>query len=90
MKLFVLCIDHWRGRNITVHPSMEAALGEAAIFARQWWHEAFPYNSTPPEDDERAVDLYFDKRLDDETYQINECEMDVESPQAGARDPDAG
>ena len=58
----VVTIEHKHGTNVSVHPNRESAVAEAARFVREWWDEVAIASEMdePPEDNEEAVNLYFD------------------------------
>lgn len=82
---WVLTISHRHGDNTTLHPTEAAAHAALAEFARRWWTET-GMPAGPPDDDEEAVRLYFE-RQEAEGYTITQAVTPgAEAPGAGPAD----
>lgn len=86
MHVHVFVFEHRHGCDISVHAGHESAYAAAARIARRDWAEARVREpslpESPPADDARAVDAYFDAQVGVESYEIVGCE--VEGIPAGA------
>lgn len=66
--VWVLTIDHRHGSDTTVHRSEAGARKWLAGYVREWWDDAVVRGGAPaepPEDDDEAVELYFDTVTDE-------------------------
>lgn len=77
--VWVLHIEHRFGHDASVFRSEAGAKAAVAGFVRQWWHELADYDdrlpTEPPDDDQQAVDLYFEVHHD-ESYLISTANLE--------------
>lgn len=81
----VLAIDHGHGTNVTVHKDHDAARAELARFVHSWWAEWIgrtgssdvPLSGEPPENDDEAVEAYFDAACGYESYWIEDTSIEA-------------
>lgn len=74
--LFVLCIEHRHGNDISVHTSEEEARDDLAGFVGDWWYEIDEPVDTSDMERDAAIDFYFEHQPG-ETYSISRHEIDL-------------
>jgi hypothetical protein len=79
MKVWVLTVIHKHGYDVSAHTTQEGAHGALASYVGDWWDQEMS-EELIPDDDGEAIDRYFAKMSDAESYSIDECELEGAIP----------
>jgi hypothetical protein len=69
-EVLVLIIEHRNGHNIHVCESEDRAYDELYDFVKDYWYEMPKAIGAIPEDRDLAIQIYFEQKVGEETYEI--------------------
>lgn len=73
MTVHLLVIEHRHGRNLAVHETREGAEANLDAYVQEWWTELNDVDQPGRRED--RIRIYFQDHPDNETYQIEACEV---------------
>jgi hypothetical protein len=73
--IYILTINHRHGSNISAHKSQEGALNALAQYVAQEWEQEMPEGRSIPENEGDAIESYFSRMEDQESFGIEETEL---------------